>query len=182
MAGLSCKRLKGLEPSTFCMASRRSSQLSYSRESGHYRRNVTPSRDDLERVRTSYEEFNARFQQVKAGDLTGLEEYCTEDIELVPVDGWPVSGRFVGIDGYRRWIREVYGGTAENRFEQIEVQVVGPYVVATMLSRGRADDDPTEMEAPIGVVHELRDGRIAKVWMYLGGERALRAAADGPPG
>ncbi len=30
-AGLSKERLKGLEPSTFCMASRRSSQLSYSR-------------------------------------------------------------------------------------------------------------------------------------------------------
>ena len=30
-AGLSSKRLKGFEPSTFCMASRRSSQLSYSR-------------------------------------------------------------------------------------------------------------------------------------------------------
>jgi hypothetical protein len=30
-AGASDKRLKGLEPSTFCMASRRSSQLSYSR-------------------------------------------------------------------------------------------------------------------------------------------------------
>jgi hypothetical protein len=29
--GTSRKRLKGLEPSTFCMASRRSSQLSYSR-------------------------------------------------------------------------------------------------------------------------------------------------------
>jgi hypothetical protein len=28
------KRLKGLEPSTFCMASRRSSQLSYSRSGG----------------------------------------------------------------------------------------------------------------------------------------------------
>src|SRR6476659_6438844 len=28
------KRLKGLEPSTFCMASRRSSQLSYSRNDG----------------------------------------------------------------------------------------------------------------------------------------------------
>src|SRR5438093_926185 len=28
------KRLKGLEPSTFCMASRRSSQLSYSRNGG----------------------------------------------------------------------------------------------------------------------------------------------------
>jgi hypothetical protein len=31
LAGTSRKRLKGLEPSTFCMASRRSSQLSYSR-------------------------------------------------------------------------------------------------------------------------------------------------------
>jgi hypothetical protein len=28
------KRMKGLEPSTFCMASRRSSQLSYIREAG----------------------------------------------------------------------------------------------------------------------------------------------------
>ena len=28
------KRMKGLEPSTFCMASRRSSQLSYIREGG----------------------------------------------------------------------------------------------------------------------------------------------------
>ena len=31
MQGFLDKRLKGLEPSTFCMASRRSSQLSYSR-------------------------------------------------------------------------------------------------------------------------------------------------------
>ena len=30
------KRLKGFEPSTFCMASRRSSQLSYSRANGEY--------------------------------------------------------------------------------------------------------------------------------------------------
>ena len=29
--GFEAKRLKGFEPSTFCMASRRSSQLSYSR-------------------------------------------------------------------------------------------------------------------------------------------------------
>ena len=32
--GFSRKRLKGFEPSTFCMASRRSSQLSYSRVAG----------------------------------------------------------------------------------------------------------------------------------------------------
>jgi hypothetical protein len=36
-AGCSVKRMKGLEPSTFCMASRRSSQLSYIRASAQYR-------------------------------------------------------------------------------------------------------------------------------------------------
>ena len=34
IAGTSGKRLMGFEPTTFCMASRRSSQLSYSRASG----------------------------------------------------------------------------------------------------------------------------------------------------
>ncbi len=34
--GFHAKRLKGLEPSTFCMASRRSSQLSYSRAGAEY--------------------------------------------------------------------------------------------------------------------------------------------------
>ena len=34
--GLNAKRMKGLEPSTFCMASRRSSQLSYIRGRGNY--------------------------------------------------------------------------------------------------------------------------------------------------
>ena len=34
MQGFYEERLKGLEPSTFCMASRRSSQLSYSRATG----------------------------------------------------------------------------------------------------------------------------------------------------
>jgi hypothetical protein len=34
LEGFSGERLKGLEPSTFCMASRRSSQLSYSRAWG----------------------------------------------------------------------------------------------------------------------------------------------------
>ena len=37
-SGLPVKRLMGFEPTTFCMASRRSSQLSYSRNDGEYSR------------------------------------------------------------------------------------------------------------------------------------------------
>src|SRR4051794_26822658 len=116
---------------------------------------MAPTAADVELVRAAYGEFNARFQQLKTGDLTGFEDYCAPDIVLIPVDGWPVSGRFEGLDGYRRWLGEVYAGTAENRFDEIEISVVGEYVVATMISRGRAEDDPTEMEAPIGIVHTV---------------------------
>jgi ketosteroid isomerase-like protein len=142
---------------------------------------MPPTQADVERVREAYAEFDARFQQIRAGDLSGFDEYCSPDVVLVSVDGWPVGGRYEGLDGYRRWVHEVYGGTAENRFDELEVTIVGDYVVATMLSRGRAEDDPTEMEAPVGVVHELRDGLIERAWVYLGHEHALRAAADGPP-
>jgi ketosteroid isomerase-like protein len=139
---------------------------------------MAPTEADIERVIAAYEEFNARFEQIKAGDLTGFEDYCAPDLVMISVDGWPLSGRYEGLDGYRQWIHEVYGGTAWNRFESIEAQIVGDYVIATMLSRGQADDDPTEMEAPVNVVHELRDGLIARAWLYLDRERALKAATD----
>ena len=142
---------------------------------------MTPTEADIERVRAAYEEFNARFEQIKTGDLTGFEAYCAPDLVMISVDGWPVFGRYEGLDGYRQWVREVYSGTASNRFENIEAQIVGGFVVATMLSRGRAEDDPTELEAPVAVVHELRDGLIARAWVYLDPRRALQAAADGPP-
>ena len=79
---------------------------------------MTPTQADIERVRAAYEEFNARFEQIKTGDLTGFEDYCAPDLVMVSVDGWPVAGRFEGLDGYRRWVREVYGGTEWNRFEE----------------------------------------------------------------
>jgi len=142
---------------------------------------MPPTQADSERIIAAYEAFNQRFEAIRTGDLSGFEDYFVEDLVMIPVDGWPLSGRYEGIDGYRRWIQEVYGGTAWNRFEQIEAPIVGEYVVATMLSRGRAADDPTEMEAPVGVVHELRDGLIARAWIYLGHERALQAAVEGPP-
>jgi ketosteroid isomerase-like protein len=138
---------------------------------------MAPTQADIDRVRAAYEEFNTRFEQIRTGDLSGFEEYCAPDLVVISVDGWPLSGRFEGLAGYRQWVQEVYGGTAWNRFENIEGEIVGGFVVIDMLSRGRAADDPTEMEAPVSVVHALRDGQIAQAWLFLDRERARRAAA-----
>ena len=40
-SGIAVKRMMGFEPTTFCMASRRSSQLSYIRERRKYSRDLT---------------------------------------------------------------------------------------------------------------------------------------------
>ena len=142
---------------------------------------MAPTEADIQRVVAAYEEFNARFEQIRTGDLTGFADYCAPDLVMIPVDGWPLHGRYEGLDGYGRWVREVYGGTAWNRFENIDAQIVGDYVVSTMLSRGRATDDPTEMQAPVSVVHLMRDGLIARAWVYLDRDRAVQAAVEGPP-
>ena len=142
---------------------------------------MPPTQADVDHVKAAYAEFNARFEQLKTGDLSGFEDYCAPDLVMISVDGWPLSGRYEGLDGYRQWVQEVYGATAWNRFENIEAEIVGDYVVSTMLSRGRAVDDPTEMEAPVSVVHLMRDGLIARAWLYLDRDRALQAAVEGPP-
>jgi len=43
LSGLFLERMMGFEPTTFCMASRRSSQLSYIRETADYSRGLSPS-------------------------------------------------------------------------------------------------------------------------------------------
>jgi hypothetical protein len=49
--GFRGERMMGLEPTTFCMASRRSSQLSYIREGRQYSRaQARPSRSDIVRA------------------------------------------------------------------------------------------------------------------------------------
>src|SRR3954465_7821870 len=124
---------------------------------------VPPTQADIDRIHAAYGEFNARFEQLKEGDLSGLEDYCAPDIVLIPVDGWPVSGRFEGLDGYRRWLHEVYADTAEDRMGGIAARGGGDYVVTPMMTRGRTEGDPIEMEAPVGAIHSVRDGRLARV-------------------
>jgi hypothetical protein len=67
------KRLKGFEPSTFCMASRRSSQLSYSRvEATRYRASGSEVRSVTSRQRTR--RANGRERPAVPSPLTTLSE------------------------------------------------------------------------------------------------------------
>jgi hypothetical protein len=49
-------------------------------------------------------------------------------------------------------------------------------VVALVTISGRPRGEETELEVQIGLVYGMRAGRISRVELYLGHERAMQAA------
>ena len=79
--------MKGLEPSTFCMASRRSSQLSYIRGEGKYRSAARPARELPAGVREAQ-----RGPRISPGAAlwSGIRVMCCQ----LPTGGEPCGGPF----------------------------------------------------------------------------------------
>jgi ketosteroid isomerase-like protein len=127
-------------------------------------------------VRRAFEDFELR--------QGTLEEYFGRHyapggvVEFV--DGFPVSGRYEGVDGYRRWFEDSYAPYQDVRRELRSIEAIGERVVALITVSGRAKDDPTELEVQLGSTYELADdGRIRHLRIYVGHDRAREAARNG---
>ena len=127
-------------------------------------------------VRRAFEDF-----EVQAGTLEEyFARYYTPDGVVEFVDGFPVSGRYEGVDGYRKWFEDSYGPYQDVSRELHSIEPVGERVVALITVSGRAKDDPTELEVQLGNTYELDgDGRIRHLRIYVGHARAREAARDG---
>ena len=117
------------------------------------------------------------------GSAEGLEEYFTSywhtDGVIEFVDGWPLSGSYQGVDGYKRWFEDSYGPYEDVNRRLDSIQAEGEVVVALMTLTGRERDDNTELEVHVGNTYEGEDGRIKRLRVYVGHERALEAARSG---
>jgi predicted ester cyclase len=126
-------------------------------------------------VRTAFEEFD-----VRAGTL---EEYYQRF--YVPhgviefVDGFPVRGRYEGIDGYRRWFEDSYApyDDVERRLDAIRAE--GERVVVLLTITGRPKGEDVDLELQVGNTYQLEDGRIRHLRVYVGHQRAIEAARAG---
>src|SRR5215813_13903714 len=92
-AGLSSKRLMGFEPTTFCMASRRSSQLSYSRAVRDFSRRALASGgaggagDELGLERDVDAAQGPRYRASLLGGVRVALELCLADVGHVALGG-----------------------------------------------------------------------------------------------
>jgi ketosteroid isomerase-like protein len=133
---------------------------------------------DVEHVRRAFESFNAteRERADEAGIRAHHARWYDPDVEIVNADDWPIPASYRGTEGYVRWYRESYGPYEDVRYAVDSVGAVGDRVVALVTITGRPRGEETELEVQLGLVYGMRGGRIARVELYLGHERALRAA------
>jgi ketosteroid isomerase-like protein len=127
--------------------------------------------DPLTTVIQAFEEFE--FGQ------TDLEDYFNRwwhpDAVIESADGFPIAGRYEGLEGYRRWFEDSYGPYYDVRRHVDSVKTEGSTVVMLLTISGRSREDGLELEVRIGSTYEVEDGRIKRLNVYVGHERALLA-------
>jgi ketosteroid isomerase-like protein len=140
---------------------------------------------DVEHVRLAFESFNAteREREDEAGIRAHHARWYDPDVEIVNADDWPVPASYRGTEGYVQWYQESYGSYEDVRYAVDFLGAVGDRVVALVTISGRPRGEETKLEVQLGLVYAMREGRIARVELYLGHERPMRAAqATCPPG
>ena len=131
---------------------------------------------EVERIRRAFEEF-----EVQAGKLEDyFRRHYTDDGVVEFVDGFPIRGRYAGVEGYREWFEDSYGPYEDVRRELHSIEAVGERVVALLTISGREQGDDTRLEVQLGNTYELADdGRIRYLRVYVGHDRAREAARNG---
>ena len=94
------------------------------------------------------------------------------------VDGFPISGSYSGVEGYRQWFADSYGPYEDVQRELNSISKEGACVVVLLTIRGRPKGEDVDLELQVGNTYELEDGRIKHLRVYVGHQRALEAARD----
>lgn len=133
---------------------------------------MSASDADLALVRRAFEEFEV--------GRTDIEEYFNRfwhpDAVIESVDGFPVPGSYRGLEGYRRWFEDSYAPYEDVRRRIDSISIVGDSVLVLLTISGHPKGDDMELEVQTGSAYEVEDGRIKRLCVYVGHERATLAA------
>ena len=130
---------------------------------------------DVDFVRQAFQAF-----EVQEGTLEEYyERFWQPDGVIEFVDGFPISGSYRGVDGFKQWFADSYGPYEDVRRELVSLQREGDRVVVLLVVSGRPQGEDLDLEVQLGNTYELEDGRIKHLRVYVGHERAIEAARTG---
>src|SRR3954469_1494236 len=136
---------------------------------------MPPDDTDLEFVRDAFQAF-----EVQEGTLEEyFERFWAPDGVIEFVDGFPISGRYEGLEGYKQWFADSYGPYEDVQRRLDSLSKEGDRVVVLLTITGRPKDEDIDLEVQVGNTYELSEGRIKHLRVYVGHQRAREAARNG---
>jgi ketosteroid isomerase-like protein len=121
-------------------------------------------------VRSALAQWNARAELTEEA----FAQFAQPDMVLDLTSNVLNPGTFVGFDGFLRFADQVGEAWAEFRMEPEDVYEHGDLVVALVRGVGTGLGSGVQIDAPVAVVCEMRDGRIASFRVEPDLEAALR--------
>lgn len=126
--------------------------------------------ENVEIVKQALDGFNRR-------DVQALMALSTSDCEWFPGIGGAVDGRvYRGHQGIDTWLEELRVVWETQRLYGDEYRDLGESVLLLGRIEGRGRASGVEVNAPLGAVFDLYDGKIRRLRTYLDQDEALRAA------
>ena len=121
-------------------------------------------------VRNALAQWNAH------SDVTeqAFSEFAQPDMVLDLSANVLNPATYEGFEGFRRFVEQVGEAWAQFRMEPEEVFEQGNVVVALVRAVGTGRGSGVEIDSPVAMVAEVRDGRIAKMRVEPDREAALR--------
>ena len=111
-----------------------------------------------------------------APDVTeqAFSEFAHPDMVLDLSSNVLNPATYEGFEGFRRFVEQVGEAWAQFRMEPEEVFEQGNVVVALVRAVGTGQGSGVEIDSPVAVVCEMRDGRISSMRVEPDREAALR--------
>ena len=134
---------------------------------------------NIELVRGLLVSFDRHFDAMKQGAPSPDLEAFAPEIEIWHVDGFPTTTRYVGRDRYGDWFSEGFADYTDVHWSEPEMFANGDCVVAVGELSGRpegTEPDEPRLSVELALLHEIHDGLVTKIHVYLNREAALRAA------
>ncbi|MEK6252717.1 MAG: nuclear transport factor 2 family protein [Actinomycetota bacterium] len=127
------------------------------------------SQADIETLRAGYEAGSR-------GDLEGAFRDVHPDFELQAADRVPSPGTYRGPEEARRFIEDMLEPFEEVTAEPEEFFENGDRIAVILHLRYRPRGSSAEMENRVGHLWTMRDGKAARLQIFLEREKALEAA------
>ena len=135
--------------------------------------------DNIELVRGLLVSFDANFEAMKRGAASPDLHLFDPEIEISHEDGFPTTRRYVGRERYADWFTEGFADYTDVHWSEPELVANGDVVVAIGELSGRlegTEPDEPRLSVELALLHEIHDGLVTRIHVYLSPAAALRAA------